>query len=105
MKDQMEVIKRYVLEAVSNDYEPFDLVVRDVSTWGDENGFTIDASLVLRALEELIHAGYVEAYELHAEAHGRAEPVVYSPQRATGFWFYVTPNGKQAVRDIEKEPS
>jgi hypothetical protein len=93
-------LREYTLRAISDDYEEFERVLRDVTAFALQEGTTADRHATVTALEQLIADGYAQAYVLSAEPPGKAEAVAYSPSRLTALWFYVTPKGKQAARNL-----
>ena len=63
--NRSEVIRRMVLNAISDDYENVDQVIlRDVAQDGAKLGFTIERSDIVDALTELIENGLAKAYLL-----------------------------------------
>ncbi len=96
-------LREYTLRAISDDYEEFERVLRDVTTFALQEGTTADRHATVTALEQLIADGYAQAYVLHADSPWKAEAVEYSPSRLTALWFYVTPKGKHAARELMQD--
>jgi hypothetical protein len=63
--NRSQVIRRMVLNAISDDYENVDQVIlRYVAKDGAKLGFTIERSDIVDALAELIENGLAKAYRL-----------------------------------------
>ena len=99
MKDLHQIITEYALRAISDDYEDFERVLKDVSGWTAERGITVDRQAVVKALEGLISDGCAQAYLLSA----KAEPVDYSADRVDEVWFYVTSKGKELAGQFREK--
>ena len=85
---------RDILDAVSNDYESFDLITQQVLKWAADDGRTATPGDVLDLLQVVTREGYVQAYLLSTNPP-YAEPVAFSPSRLEELWFRITPEGKQ----------
>jgi hypothetical protein len=103
MKELDQSLRELVLRAISDDYENFDRILEDVTGWAAERHFTPDRLSILRALEGLISDGYAQAYLLSSGPPGKAEAVMYSADCLDELWFYVTLEGKQLTRKLQKE--
>lgn len=98
MKERERMIREYVLEAASNDYESFDQILKQVMRWLTDHRQRATRAEILAALEHVIREGYAQPYSLSPE---RAQPVNFSPERLDELWFYVTPKGKQLVQTLK----
>ena len=87
-------LDRMVLEAVSQDYVPFESIVRKLKDRDVTTSDTIRTSLL-----GLVASNQVGAYLLHAE------PPFYTAVTATEvtldrFWFFITEEGEQSLRSM-----
>jgi hypothetical protein len=102
MKDLNQLLKEYVVRAISDDYEEFERVLADVTGWAVERGIAVDRQRILKALEDAISEGYAQAYVLSTKPP-YSTPVEYSPEHVDDLWFYVTPKGKQLALQLQEE--
>ncbi len=102
MKSLSQLLKEYVVRAVSDDYEEFERVSADVTGWAAERGIAVDRQGILKGLEDAISEGYAQAYVLSTKPP-YATPAEYSPAQAGDLWFYVTPRGKQLAYELQEE--
>lgn len=84
-----EYIKDLIVNAMMDDYESFEIIVRCVK----EEDETVKAMEVQSLLRELIEGGRIRAYDLHVS---QREPVPYSHDRVRELWFYPTPQERTA---------
>jgi len=103
MKDLNQFVRKHVLRSISDDYENFDRILKDVSGWAAEREASVDHQTALKALDELISDGYAQAYCFSTVPPGGAEEVSYSADRLDDLWFYVTPRGKRRAHELAKE--
>ena len=102
MKSLTQLLKEYVVRAISDDYWEFDWIVADVTGWAVERDIAVDRQRILKALEDAISEGYTQAYVLSGRPP-YSTPVDYSPAHLDDLWFYVTPKGKQLARQLQEE--
>lgn len=97
------LISYYVLSAISNDYEDFDMVVGEVFTWAERDGLRVSREEIVKTLLNVIKKGFAQAYIKHADS--RLPSVSdFSAEQAidpTGFYFFVTAAGKRLVMDLD----
>jgi hypothetical protein len=101
MKALDDVLSELTLRAISDDYEDFATIIRDVTEWVTERGLIATREQILSALEKLTSDGYAQAFFLSAGPPGKAERVPYSPQSLDKLCFYVTPKGKNLARKFQ----
>ena len=95
--NRSELIRRMVLNAISDDYENVDQVIlRDVVQDGAKLGFTIERSDIVDALAELIEDGLAKAYVMSSmdraqELQGMPQLDVVEEDFKT--YFYITKKG------------
>ena len=56
------VIAYYVLSAISNDYESYDMVLDEVTKWAEKDGLLFAQEDILKTLGLVIEKGYAKAY-------------------------------------------
>jgi hypothetical protein len=95
-------LSRCVLEAVANDYEQFDSILSQLSSWKRHACTEISDHLVAERLMSLIAAKLVRAYLL-SPAHPTVTEVDASDDGIRGYWFYITARGKQVLLQLENE--
>lgn len=98
-----QIVKQYVLRAISDDYETFDQILHDVTAWVAKRAEGVDRQIIIWALKELINGGYAEAYRLSSGPPGSADAVTFTEQSLDELWFYVTPKGKKYAKGFQKE--
>jgi hypothetical protein len=98
-----ETLRKYVLRAIADDYEDFEIVLRSVNSWARKHGVVPDRQQIQEALEELINEGYAQSYILSSGPPATAEPVPYSPELIDSLWFYITPKGKLRAQHLREE--
>jgi hypothetical protein len=99
MIENEQVLRDFVLEAVSNDYESFEQILEQVVRWSSDRGLSATRAEIIPILENAIRDGYVQAYILSAE-QPHTQIVEFSLDRLDSLWFYVTPKGKQFVTEL-----
>jgi hypothetical protein len=99
--DSENYIKEFALRAISDDYEEFERIFRDVTEGTVACGKDASRSETQQALEELVRGGYAQAYLLEPRAK-QAKAVNYSSADLYRLWFYVTPSGKKLARELSK---
>lgn len=87
-------LKRIVLEAVSDDYESFESVVRKLSRLNDATDERCDIDEIERSLLCSISHQLVGAYLIHADPpYATAIPADLETLRRC--WFFITDEGKE----------
>jgi hypothetical protein len=97
MACQKDDLKFMVLEAVSNDFEEFETIVKDVQSWTSPNTEVPSEELIESAIMGAVADGDIEAHMLSA-APAELVPATVSPETVRSLWFYVTERGKERVR-------
>ncbi len=96
---QDEYIIRQILEAVSEDFEPYEVIlskVSDITT--DDPATDLATELLQRILLASIADELVCAYLLHAEPPYITQ-VEVGPGKLECYWFYITDKGKKVLFD------
>src|SRR5713226_8176853 len=71
-------IRNFVLRAIADDYEDFEMVFSEATKWASEDGrIRVTREEVIRGLEKLIEEGYAKAYLLSSQPP-HAKPVPFS---------------------------
>jgi hypothetical protein len=92
----ISTLDRVVLEAVSEDYEPFEAVVRKLSNSTQALG---GANEIERSLLSSIANNFIEAYLIHADPP-YATAVGANLDTVRRYWFYITEQGKEHLRRL-----
>jgi len=103
MTGQNDDLKFMVLEAVSNDFEEFETVVKEIQSWTPPNAQVPREESIESAIMGAIADGDIEAYMASSAAAGLF-PAVISPETVRSLWFYVTKRRKERVRQASFSP-
>jgi len=87
-------LKRIVLEAVSEDYESFESVVRKLLRMNDAIDEGCDAESIERSLLCSVENRLVGAYLIHADPP-YATAVSADLDTVRRYWFFITDEGKE----------
>ena len=98
-----ELVRRIVLNSISDDYENVDqVIIRMVAEDGAKCGLTIDRSEIVDALAGLIEDGLAKAYLLSGTAPHVTElqgmPSIDIPESNFRTYFYITKKGMNLHR-------
>jgi len=93
-----DFIKDYIITIVSDDYESFEIIMKDIKPLMDAKGMEASEAEVAAALATVITEGFVDAYSLSTR-QPYAVKVAYEPSRLEELWYYVTERGKASQRD------
>ena len=96
--DRDELIRLFVLDAICDDYENVDRVLRHVAAYCGKLGMAVDRPDVLKALAELVEGGMAKAYllsgtEPNKELEGM--PPLDFAETDPGTYFYITKKGME----------
>ncbi|HEV2492374.1 MAG TPA: hypothetical protein VG204_04805 [Terriglobia bacterium] len=106
--DRSEAILELVITEISDDYENLALILQfinepdgisELTPQPARSAVPVSRPEVVKALKELILEGYAQAYILSA-TEPSARPVDFSAGAIDELWFYVTPKGKDAVKQL-----
>jgi hypothetical protein len=100
MTDQDDELKHMVLEAVSNDFEEFETVVRDVQGWAPPDIDVPTAESIERAIMDAIADGEIKAYTL-SSTPPHFVPAAAIPEVLRSLWFHATEKGKECIRKAD----
>lgn len=93
-KDDLELI---VVEAVSNDFEEFEMVVKEVQSWTRPNTEVPREESIESAIMAAVADGDIEAF-MSSSAPTKLVPATVSPETVRSLWFHVNERGKERVR-------
>ena len=99
-----QALRIYVMSSIADDYEDFEQVSKTLEKWSEEDGFQFGHDEMLHAIAELIGDGHAQAYVL-SEHPPHVLVADYSEGRAHDLWFMLTAAGKQALDDLDADPS
>jgi hypothetical protein len=99
MKSEDQTIRELVVCAAANDYENFEMVVKEVTRWAAEEGTDSNRQTIFERLSELITDGFMRAY-VYSRESARYEMAECSRENLDELWFYVTDKGKQFVTEL-----
>jgi hypothetical protein len=97
--DQEAFLRDCVVTIASDDYENFELILKNTKQAAASRGIDVSAEEVTAALRCAIDDGLVEVYVLSPQPPYSTK-VEYTPGRLREFWYYVTPRGKSAAKGI-----
>jgi hypothetical protein len=101
---RVQALKIYAMSSIADDYEDFEQVAKTLEKWAEEDGLQFGLDEILHALAELIGDGHAQAYVL-SEHPPHVLVADYSEGRAHDLWFMLTAAGKQALDDLDADPS
>ena len=103
-KTRENALKIFVMSSIADDYEDLAMVEQTTIDWAKEDGWQFTREEILLELAELIRKGHAQAYLLSS----RPPHVViaaYAPQHVDHLWFYLTPKGIEALRELDMNPT
>ncbi len=92
-------IKDSVLNAIADDYENIETILETVQKF-DSPAATVHQ--VSETLHDLIQDGLAQAYDL-SPGVPHATKADFSSNRIDELWFYVTPEGKKFVQELNRQ--
>ena len=95
--DESDLLKNWVVSAVSDDYESFEIVLKSTKRMAASRGIKASKTEVAKALERAISEGLVSAYIL-SPIPPHSTKVKYRADQLDALWYYVTPHGKSAAK-------
>ncbi len=87
---------------MSNDYEDFETAFAEASESALTYGLFLSRQEMHEALAELTRSGLAQAYLLSPHPP-HAQKVDFDSSRIHDLWFYVTPEGKRFVEDMDQQ--
>ena len=99
--DRNRLLLDFVLRAVADDYESFELVVEQATEWSKKRGFVPSRAEIAGALRRRILEKYIQSYLLSPHLP-YSQKVEFDPGRIGELWFYLTPKGKNLVSSLVK---
>lgn len=99
-----QALRIYVMSSIADDYEDFEQVAKTLEKWAEEDDLQFGHDEIVHALAELIGDGHAQAYLL-SERPPHVVVADYSEERAHDLWFMLTVEGKQALADLDADPS
>ena len=94
-------IAYYVLSAISNDYEDFETISAEVERWAQEDRIPLGPQELIKTLQRLITLEFAGAYTKHSGSR-EPEAAEFSTDNLGRLYFFVTPQGKRLVTDLDK---
>jgi hypothetical protein len=94
-------VKDLVLTSMADDYENLECIAPTVIRWGNIRGAQLGRDEVIKALQAVVSEGHAQCYELSPHPP-HVTPVAFDPQRVDELYFYVTPAGKDIVKNVEE---
>lgn len=102
MRSERDELERVVLQAVANDYEEFEMVVRDVRRWMGKGHDEPEIGEIEQMLQKSIEDKFVKAYEC-SETFCQVMPTQANPPRSHSLLFYITEQGRERLHRLEEE--
>jgi hypothetical protein len=108
-RDRTAAILELVLNAIADDYETLEIVLRtinqfyrdepDLKDWKALEALPVSRPEVISALRELTQEGFAQACTYDAETK-YYQAVNFHTDHASVLWFYVTDKGMRAVNGL-----
>ncbi len=106
LRDRFAAVLELVLCAISDDYESVEIILQSINgweagceadAWPARNAIPLARQEVIRALRELTHEGYAQAFVLTPQ---ETRIVDFREGEIEALWFYATRKGISAVRQL-----
>ena len=97
--DKTAFIRDCIISIVSDDYESFEIIMKDIKPLMDAKGKAANVAEVAAVLATVIVEGFVDAYELSTH-QPHATKIAFDPSRLDELWYYVTKRGKANAKGI-----
>lgn len=91
-----ELLRRFVLNEVADDYENLEKIYSEVSSLGSRCGLSLPRGEIKQALVDLIEARLVKAYRLTTNSVEEFDGVPEA-ERMDDSYFWITPRGKDLL--------
>ena len=91
-----------VLSAVSDDYEDINQILNYLHRFHEVSLSPATKGEVAEAMADLIASGLAQAYLLSPQPP-HSTKVDFDPSRIDELWFYVTPEGKKFVQELNQQ--
>jgi len=82
-----------IVDTVSNDYESYQLVIDEVSTWAKKDNVPHSRDEITAALAEALNKGYVRAYT-YSQNDSKFKPTTPDTKTWESCYFLATATGK-----------
>ena len=111
VRDRAQAVLELVLSAIADDYESLEIILDSINKWNVDpdikrlsamSAIPVSPTDVINALRELTREGYAQSYIFTSYEH-RALPVEFSTDSVDELWFYVTPKGLRAVKQLNQD--
>src|ERR1700722_17851640 len=98
-EDQNDFIRDLLLNSMAEDYENLQIIIRDVTNWGERRHVRPTRTEVVSAIEKVIADGYAQSFLLSPRPpHSTA--VAFDLKRVDDLYFYLTPVGKKILKNV-----
>lgn len=110
VRDRSAAILELVLDTMADDYESLETILLSLNEWGDSSdleawpaarAIPVSRAEVIRALRELTDEGYAQSYILDTK-EPFAKPVEFQKEQVDDLWFYVSPKGANALKQLHR---
>jgi len=98
--DRAALVKDLVLVSMADDYENLEIIIPHVTKWANTRGLELSRDQVIETLRAVVCEGYAQCYLL-SPWPPHATVVAFDPEKVDAFYFYLTPRGKQIVKNTE----
>jgi len=99
VENRAAFVQDLVLASMADDYENFRTVLAEVTHWGSLRGLQLTRNEVRAALKSVLEAGLAQAYVLSSRPP-HSTPVSFSEEKLRELYFFLTPAGKDAVKNV-----
>jgi hypothetical protein len=108
MSRRADLVRMFVLNSISDDYEEIGQITKDVSRDANNCGMVIESIEIVTALRELFDSGLAKAYRLYATSRPPEELAAMptpDEMKNRGAYFWITGEGmKVQLRDDSSWP-
>jgi hypothetical protein len=100
-EDRKNFMRDLVMTCMADDYENLEIIMRDVTNWGEGRHVFPTRAEVVSAIEKVIADGYAQSFLLSPRPlHSTA--VAFDLERVDDLYFYLTPVGKKIVKNVDE---
>jgi hypothetical protein len=99
MDNTFQILRRFVMDAVADDYEDFVMIVHEVQRWATEDELSFAEVDIWNALDRLMKDGVVKAWNLPGSRELPIEVHQVTPEARQTCYFFLTDRGRAALQE------
>ncbi len=108
VRDRSQALLELVINAIADDYESLEIIHKSINEWDEDlsaeswparSAVPVSRHEIIKALEELTREGYAQTY-VFSSNEPYAQAVEFRKEGIDDLWFYLTPRGISAVKQL-----